>query len=213
MTHKRGAEVKEHPVFTIGHSNHRAEYFFALLSKHRVTVVADVRSAPYSRFSPHFNQGALADALEARSIRYVYGGRELGGRPNDPTCYDDGRVSYERVARTADFQEGIARIVRGAAEHRIALMCAEKEPLDCHRTLLVARALDEQGIEVVHILAGGDAEPHAKTMDRLMAKFGMRPGAELFPRSRRELVEEAIARQTGRAAVRVVRAKGPPSVS
>ena len=149
-------------ILTIGHSNHSLERFLALLAKHRVTAVADVRSAPYSRFRPHFNRDALAAALMAQGIGYAFLGRELGGRPADPDCYQDGRVDYERVARTSGFRDGVARIIGRAARDRTALMCAEKEPLDCHRTLLVARALDDAGVAVVHILADGELEPHEK---------------------------------------------------
>ena len=155
-------------VFTIGHSNHRLEGFLALLDTHRISAVADVRSTPRSRFNPQFDREALTAALEARGLRYVFLGRELGGRPDDPACYDeDGRVVHERVAETPGFKSGVARVVDGAARHRIALMCAEKEPLDCHRTTLVARALAALGIEVAHILADGALETHARALEHL----------------------------------------------
>ena len=147
---------RERPaVFTIGHSNHSLEGFFALLGKHRAATVADVRSVPYNRFVRHFSRQPLAAALAARGIDYLFLGRELGGRRDDPGCYERGRIVYDRVAGTESFRDGIGRVVRGSAEHRIALMCAEREPLDCHRTLLVAPALEAAGAEVVHILADG----------------------------------------------------------
>ena len=186
-------------IFSIGHSNHSLERFLALLSKRQVTVVADVRSAPYSRFRPHFNRDALASALVGRGLGYAFCGRELGGRPDDPACYKDGRVQYERVARTSGFRDGVARIIDRVARDRIALMCAEKEPLECHRTLLVARALDEAGVAVVHILADGSLESHGGTMDRLMASFDLNPDGDLF-RRREELVAHAIALQARRVA-------------
>ena len=185
-------------ILTVGHSNHSLDGFLALLSKHRVAAVADLRSAPYSRFSPHFNRDALAAALKNRAIGYAYLGRELGGRPDDPACYEEGRVSYERIARTARFQDGLTRVedmaARGrAARGRVALMCAEKEPLDCHRTLLVARALE--GVCVAHILADGTLEAHEETMERLMAAFT----GDLFL-SREEAVAQAIKERTRRVA-------------
>ena len=190
--------MTNHPIFTIGHSNHSLENFLALLSKNRVTAVADVRSAPWSRFNAHFNRNELAAALKARGIHYVYLGRELGGRPKDPALYgEDGRVRYERVARTSAFRAGVARVVGGAAEHRIALMCAEKEPLDCHRTHLVAQALDADGVEVVHVLADGEIERHARTMSRLMGDSGGRPDEDLFPD---ELRKETMKDRSGRIA-------------
>ena len=190
--------MTKHPIFTIGHSNHSLEDFLALLSKHHVTAVADVRSAPWSRFNPHFSRNALSAVLKARGIRYVYLGRELGGRPDDPALYDEaGQVDYERVAQTDVFRDGIARVAGGAATHRIALMCAEKEPLDCHRTHLVARALDAEGVEVAHILADGEIERHAETMDRLAADAGGKPDGDLFPD---ELIEETTKERSGRIA-------------
>ena len=185
-------------VLTIGHSNHPLETFLGLLDRHRVTALADVRSAPYSRFNPHFNREPLAAALKAQGIRYVYLGRELGGRSDDPACYEDGRIRYDRLARTDRFREGLDRVVRGSAEHRIALMCAEKEPLDCHRTLLVARALDERGVNVAHIHPDGGNEPHAGAMERLLTSFDLDPEGDLFHRQqpREELIAEAIARRT-----------------
>ena len=156
------------PIFTIGHSNHSLEGFLALLAKRRIAAVADVRSAPYSRFNSHFDREALAAALEACGIGYRYFGRELGGRPDDPGCYENGRVIYDRVARTARFRDGLARVREAAAEVRLALMCAEKEPLDCHRALLIAHALDGKGVRVAHILADGSEEAHTRTMERSM---------------------------------------------
>ena len=195
-----GATAKA--VFTVGHSNHPLEGFVALLLEHGVTALADVRSVPHSRRHPHFNRAALAAALETRGIDYVFLGRELGGRTNDPALYEHGRVSYERILRTGQFRAGIGRVLRGAARHTIVLMCAEREPLDCHRTLLVARALDLRGLEILHIHADGRLERHADAMDRLVEKFDLHAEGDLFrgPSSRAELVAEAMARQARRVA-------------
>lgn len=190
-----GATAKA--VFTVGHSNHSLEGFMALLLQHGVTALADVRSVPHSRRHPHFNRAALAAALETRGVDYVFLGRELGGRTRDPALYEHGRVSYERILRTERFRAGIGRVLRGAARHSIVLMCAEREPLDCHRTLLVARALDLRGLEILHIHADGRLERHTDAMDRLVEKFGLHAKGDLFqgPRSRAELVAEAMTRQ------------------
>jgi uncharacterized protein (DUF488 family) len=185
-------------VFTIGHSTHPLDEFMALLKQHAVTALADVRSAPFSRFNPQFNKDALARDLKANGIKYVFLGRELGARSDDPSCYQNGRVQYGRLARTELFRQGIERVMKGAGEHRIALMCAEKEPLECHRTLLVARALDEQGVEVTHILGDGRLESHRAAMDRLLDVTGL-PHEDLF-RSRAELIAEALARQEDKVA-------------
>lgn len=189
-------------VFTIGHSNHAFECFAALLASHGVTAVADVRSTPYSRFNPHFSRDVLAATLRRRDFDYVYLGRQLGGRSDDAACYENGRVRYDRVALSAPFLEGIERVIQGAKVQSIALMCAEKEPLNCHRTLLVAPALASRGVEVVHIHANGDLEAHATAMDRLLAKFDLRPENDLFRQSqpRSALIAEALALQARRVA-------------
>ena len=163
-----------------------------------MSAVADVRSAPYSRFNPQFNREPLTESLESEGIRYVYLGHELGGRSDDPACCEDGRVRYDRVAETESFRSGLDRVVDGAARYRIALMCAEKEPLDCHRTLLVARALDDQGVDVAHIRADGGLEPHQATMDRLL-DIQKLPRDDLY-RTREELIATAVARQARRVA-------------
>ena len=189
-----------HPVFTIGHSNHTLDAFLALLRMNGVEEVADVRSSPHSRYNPHFNRKLLARALDDAGIGYLFLGGELGGRPADRSCYDaDGRVDYERVSQTDAFGDGIGRVLRHADERRIALMCAEKEPLDCHRTLLVARALVERGVSVGHILADGSLEAHAATLDRLLAAFKLSPHGDML-RSRDEVIAEALTRQAKRVA-------------
>ena len=116
------------------------------------------------------------------------------------SLYDaNGRVRYDLVARTAAFDDGIGEVLSLACDRRVALMCAEKEPLDCHRTLLVARALAERGVAVEHILADGSLEKHDAAMDRLLAAFKMSPGGDLL-RSRDEAIAEALERQTQKAA-------------
>ena len=186
-------------VLTIGHSTHALEAFTALLRRHRVSAVADVRSAPYSRFNPQYNRKPLTEALKVQGIRYVYLGRELGGRSDDPACYEDGRVRYDRVAATESFRNGLDRVMDGAAKYRVALMCAEKEPLHCHRTLLVARALDEQGVDVAHIHADGRLEAHGEAMDRLLDIHKLSREGDLSG-TREELIDTAIAQQAQRVA-------------
>lgn len=185
-------------VFTIGHSTHSLEAFVALLKQHGVTALADVRSAPFSRFNPQFNKDSLARDLKSHGIKYVFLGRELGARSEDRSCYENGRVQYGRLARTELFKRGIERVISGAEEHRIALMCAEKEPLECHRTLLVARTLDEQGVDVLHILGDGRLESHRDAMTRLLAVTGL-PLEDLF-RTREDLIAQALARQEEKVA-------------
>ena len=190
--------VIETRVLTVGHSNHPLETFVSLLRQHGVTTLADVRSAPYSRFNPQFNRKAFDAALQAHGIAYLFMGQTLGGRPEDRSCYENGRVRYDRLAQTPLYREGIDRVIETARAERLALMCAEKEPLDCHRTLLVGRSLAERGVAAAHILADGTLEPHDDTMDRLLDSVGL-PVADLL-HSREELIAEAVARKEGRIA-------------
>jgi uncharacterized protein (DUF488 family) len=167
-------------IHTVGHSNHPIERFLGLLQPHGITAVADVRSTPYSRFNPQFRREKLQASLAAVGIQYVFLGEELGARSQDPACYDvDGRVSYALLAKTDLFRRGIARLKTGMAEHRISLMCAEREPLECHRTILVSRELVREGVEVTHILGDGSLESHEHAMQRLAAGLGL-PEADLF---------------------------------
>lgn len=189
----------ENLIFTVGHSNHAMGDFVALLQQHHVTSLVDVRSVPYSGFNPHFNRDSLVNALKASEIEYVYMGRELGGRSEDPACYEGGRVRYDRVAATELFRCGLDHIISKSERYRIALMCMEKEPLECHRTLLVSKVLDEHGIEVAHIHADGALETHGDAMDRLLSRFALRPEGELFL-TREELINEAVDRQAKRFA-------------
>src|SRR5262245_1071757 len=110
-------------VLTIGHSTLSFDAFVSLLKQHDATALGDVRQAPFSRFNPQFNKDTLSRDLKARGITYVFLGRELGGRVEDRTLYRNGRVLYARLAQTDLFKQGITRVVRGAREHRIALMC------------------------------------------------------------------------------------------
>lgn len=188
-------------VFTIGHSNHALDIFVDLLRQHRINVLADVRSAPYSRFNPQFNREPLAVTLKTDGIGYVYLGRELGGRSENFECYDEeGRIVFDRVAATPTFKRGLARVVDGAAKHRTALMCAEKEPLACHRTLLVACELNKRNVEVDHIHADGSLESHDQAMSRLIELVLPLEGP-LFRQTeppRDLLIAEAVERQARR---------------
>jgi uncharacterized protein (DUF488 family) len=186
-------------IYTIGHSKHPIERFVALLQQHGVDALADVRSTPYSRFNPQFNRGKLQASLATAGIRYVFLGEELGARSKDASCYDEeGRVSYAKLAQTAPFRAGIERLLTGMQQHRIAIMCAEREPLDCHRTILVSRELERAGVPVTHILQDGSLEPHRQTMTRLASDLKL-ASTDLF-RTPDELIEDAYERQGSRIA-------------
>jgi uncharacterized protein (DUF488 family) len=156
-------------LFTIGHSNHDWSTFLRLLQQHEVTAVADVRSQPTSRM-PHFRRNILEQRLRESGIEYVFLGRELGARRDEPECYADDCAVYERIAGLPLFRRGVERILDGSMRHRIALMCAEREPLDCHRTILICRRLCDAPLPIQHILADGTLEPHADTEQRLLRR-------------------------------------------
>jgi len=157
-------------LLTVGHSNYEMKAFISLLQKHGVTAVADVRSSPYSRFLPHFNRAALKEALATEDIHYVFLGQELGARPKNRECYINGKAVYEKIAATDEFHEGIQRVFKGVKKHRLSLMCAEKDPLTCHRAILVCQHLQHFGLHVNHILRNGDLESHDHLEQRMLAK-------------------------------------------
>lgn len=160
-------------LYTIGHSNGTVEHLLRLLSRYGVTAVADVRSQPYSRFNPQFNREELARALKNAGLGYVFLGQELGARSSDPACYREGRAQYALIAKTAVFERGIERLLAVAENSCVAILCAEKEPLVCHRTILIARYLHERGMDVRHILEDGCVEEHEALLLRLLALHGM----------------------------------------
>ena len=146
----------EPTLYTVGHSNHSEEKFLDLLRQHEIEVLVDVRSQPFSRYNPQFNDSNLKRALESAGIRYLFMGDQLGGRPEGEELLDDeGRALYHRMAESPAFLTGIERLQRGIAEHRTAIMCSEEDPAVCHRHLLVTRVVCGRGIAVLHIRGDG----------------------------------------------------------
>ena len=154
-------------IYTIGHSNHSAERFIELLRQHDIAALADVRSMPFSRFNPQFNRERLAAALRDAGVEYIFLGQELGARPKEREYYDGDRVSYAKLAQSERFRNGLERVVTGSREHRIAMMCAERDPSHCHRALLISPELEQAGEHVSHILADGSLEAHTQLMQRV----------------------------------------------
>ncbi|MGD0148919.1 MAG: DUF488 domain-containing protein [Xanthobacteraceae bacterium] len=187
-------------LFSIGHSNIAAERFIALLRDAGVDAIADVRSTPFSRRFPWFSGKNLATTLAQHGMAYLAYGDALGGRPRDAALYCDGVADYEAMARQPHFQSGLDRLLADAARSRVCLMCAEREPLDCHRCLLVARSLAERGLTVGHILHDGTVEPHAATEQRLLALIGT--SDDLFVTGQDERLAAAYRRRARAAAYR-----------
>ena len=178
------------PILTIGHSRHSWERFTALLAGAGVEAIADVRSAPRSRFSPQFNKDAMREALAARGVGYIFLGKELGGRPQSQELYTDGVADYEKMAASPEFRLGLDRLMESAARSNVAAMCSEADPLECHRCLLVGRALAAQDADVRHILASGEIVTHEEVEKKLLSLENLAE-ADLLASSREERLAAA----------------------
>jgi uncharacterized protein (DUF488 family) len=185
-------------LLTLGHSTHPIERFIELLAVAGATAVADVRSSPYSRYSPQYSKDAFRSALADAGIAYTFLGREFGARSSDPTCYHNGKVQYARLAQSALFADGIERVMEGLKKYRIAFVCAERDPIECHRALLVSRAFVERGETVDHIHLDGSLESHASLEGRLLRLWKL-PEGDMF-KSRESFVEEAYLLQGDKVA-------------
>jgi len=147
-------------IYTIGHSNHPPEKFLGLLRAHQIEAVADLRSRPYSRFVPHFNRDALKNLLEAAGLRYLFFGKELGGKPQDLERPLADEVVWEHIRARPQFQAGLERLLGEARKARICVLCSEADPARCHRGQLIAPELEARGAQVEHILADGTILNH-----------------------------------------------------
>jgi uncharacterized protein (DUF488 family) len=190
-------------IFTIGHSNHTIEQFILLLKQHQITALVDVRSMPYSRYNQQYNKEKLQGELNKNNIEYRFFGKELGARSENPNCYIGNKAVYEKIARTEEFLSGLERVKKGLNQYNIALMCAEKDPINCHRAILISRYLKKKEIEILHILPNGQLESQTELEKRLIALFDLNLSQQLnlfdqninLTKSEYELTEEAYALQ------------------
>jgi uncharacterized protein (DUF488 family) len=159
-------------VYSVGHSNHALEHLLALLRDNHIEVLVDVRSAPYSKQFPHFDQKSLRTAVVDAGLQYLYLGRELGGRPTGEEFYDGDQVVYERVAATSLFRGGLERLLRGSQQYRVAMLCSEEDPSRCHRHRLIGHELRKQGIELRHIRGDGRVEREGVADGGQLSLFG-----------------------------------------
>lgn len=203
----RMVDLESHTVLTIGHSTHTYERFVELARNAAVTAIADVRSSPYSRHFPQFNMEDLKDKLRGDGIAYVFLGLSLGGRPRSATLYSNGIADYEKMAKTADFQQGLERVIEGAKKYRIALMCSEHDPIDCHRCLLVARALKTRNVMIQNILSNGQMIAQSAIEDRLL-ELADDTTSDFFASD-----EERIAKAYRNRAQKVAFVETPPPVN
>lgn len=185
------------PVFTIGYSTLPFARFGELLKRNGVTVVCDVRSTPISSRFPDFSKKILQAKLKEINIQYVFLGKELGARPTETEVYVNGQARYDRIEKQDFFVAGIQRLVDGLNKNfRPALMCAEKDPLTCHRAILVCPHLKRLGLEVRHIAADGSIETHAELELRMMKSLNLMP-PPMFdtPNAREVAVSDAYKQQ------------------
>ena len=158
------------PIYTVGYGKRTIRELIAVLQQYQIAFLIDVRSKPYSRYQPDFNQRTLNAYLQADGIRYLFMGDVLGGLPDDAACYSDGKVDYEKVKAAAFYQGGIGRIQTAfQQQHRIALMCSEGKPETCHRSKLIGASLAAQNIPVAHIDENAQLQTQADIMHRLTA--------------------------------------------
>ncbi len=189
-------------IYTIGHSDHPLEEFLKLIRQHGIQAIADVRSEPFSRHAPQYNKEIIEGFLKRNQIEYVFLGRELGARRSERSCYVNGRAEYERIAELEVFRQGIQRVSRGVAKYHLALMCTEKDPLFCHRCVLVGRVLSEAGLAVQHIHADGHLELQNEVEERMIRVVGVQLDLFAGGSDLRALVKRAYHEQGTRLAVR-----------
>lgn len=184
-------------LFTVGHSNRSIEEFIELLRFSDVSAVADVRSHPYSHRLPHFNRESISERLHDAGIAYVFLGEELGARRSESGCYVDGRAEYDLIEQTPLFQSGLDRVRQGAERYRVALMCAEMDPVTCHRSVLIAKALRSE-FEIRHIVSRDEIESHDEAERRLLRIWRL-DHRDLF-QNEAELLDDAYRRQAAEIA-------------
>ena len=187
--------VTKNYIFTIGHSNYPIEKFIALLQKHAISLVADVRSEPYSRYCSHFNKAEIEHHLMAEKIRYVFLGIELGARPKSSLYYEGNKVNFEKLVEGKEFQQGIQRLLEHISNERIALTCAEKDPLDCHRMIILSRRLKNHQVNISHILEDGTLEDHHQAEIRLIRYLKIEPTLYEPDITEEDLIERAYKKQ------------------
>jgi uncharacterized protein (DUF488 family) len=192
-------------IYTLGHSNHTLDRFIELLDAHEIEVVVDARSNPFARYSKHFDHDALKSELPKRGKKYLFLGRELGGKPASDEYYDeDNHVLYWKLALSTSFKQGIKILVDQMAECRCVLVCGEEDPMGCHRRLLISRVLQERGVQVFHIRGDGSLQTEEQLQDlELPAANQM----SIFDIAKPETKDEEIWRSTQS----VLRRKAPPN--
>lgn len=157
-------------IFTVGHSQHNIDYFISMLHTYEINYLIDVRSMPFSKYATEYNKEIVKVSLAESNIKYVFMGENFGARPKNKDLYSaKGYLDFSKMKKSNKFLEGIDSLIKGIDQgNRIALMCTEKEPIECHRAILVANAFFEKGIEVEHILADNTVQTHRELNKQLL---------------------------------------------
>lgn len=187
-------------IFTVGHSTHSLEYFIGVLKSANISAIADVRSVPWSKHFPQFNRSELKSSLNDVGIEYRFFGNQLGGRPDKPSLMQNLVANYDAMAKTKEFEQGVKLVIAGAKKHRLALMCSEHDPLDCHRCLLVGKALSRLGVSVNHIQADGSITSQQDIEEQLLLMSGKISDDFFAPRE--ELLDMAYRERSMKVAYR-----------
>ena len=192
---KNKGETSPLTIYTIGHSTREAEEFVKILYHYRITLVADVRSKPFSKYCPQFNKDIIQQKLIHSGIEYLFLGKELGARPEYKDYYVNNKVSFDKLKSSTSFKKGISRLIEEAKNKDIAIMCSEKEPVNCHRSILVSRVLEEEGIEVKHIINKTEILDRVDFEEKLLEKFKIQKTLFDTESSRKTNINEAYKKQ------------------
>ena len=198
MFHKPLATKKDNSlltIYTIGHSNREADEFVQILYSYRIQLVVDVRSAPFSKYCPQFNKNIIQEKLIHSGIEYIFLGKELGARPEYKDYYVNNKVSFDKLKSSTSFKKGISRLFAEAKNKNIAIMCSEKEPINCHRSILISRVLEEQGVKVKHIINETEALDCYSFEEKLLEKFKIQKTLFDTESSRKLNIDEAYKKQ------------------
>ncbi len=156
-------------LYTIGYSSYKIASFIEILKTNKIDIIVDVRSSPFSRFYSDYNKEQLHKMLKNNGLRYLFLGDKLGARIQAPECYNsDGKAVYEKISKHPIFIEGLKRLKKGIIKYQVALLCAEKDPLNCHRNILICKNMKSNDLDIFHILANGVIEKNIFTEIRLL---------------------------------------------
>ena len=179
-------------IFTIGYAQFSIDAFLDTLRKYDISAIADVRSAPFSKYKPDFIKDKIQKHLGRNHMAYLFLGDMLGARIKDPAVYLDNKLSYELLSKSDFWTKGINKLLDESGKYRLAIMCAEKDPLHCHRTFLICRTLRSFSLRIHHILEEGSLEEHADTEKRILENYGLEQ-SDIF-RSESDILEDAYDR-------------------